>query len=207
MLENCEGRPCKTEPAAAPDGPFREQPLYFRSKENAPTQDYPTITTSRLRLRPFCERDLDALAALYADVEVMRYIGNGKTLDRAATWRQIALFLGHQQLRGFTNLAIEDRATGQFIGECGPWYPEGWPMVEIGWLVAPAHQGQGIATEAGRAALTWAFAHLGIEQACSIIRPDNHASIRVAKKLGARLDRRLDDFDGAAADLWVYARA
>jgi RimJ/RimL family protein N-acetyltransferase len=165
-----------------------------------------TIETPRLRLRPFREDDLDALAALYADADVMRFIGDGKTLDRAGAWRAIAQFLGHQQLRGYSTLAIEDRVTEEFLGECGPWYPDGWPTLEVGWLVAPDRQGQGIATEAGRAALDWCFAHLQVEQICSLIRPDNQASARVAQKLGAQRGRRLDDFFGGPTDMWMHRR-
>jgi RimJ/RimL family protein N-acetyltransferase len=165
-----------------------------------------TLETPRLRLRPFREEDLDALTALYADAEVMRFIGDGKTLDRAATWRQIALFLGHQQLRGYSTLAIEDRASGEFLGECGPWYPEGWPMLEVGWLVAPQRQGQGVATEAGRAVLDWCFEHLPTEPICSLIRPDNQSSARVAQKLGAHLERSLDDYFGGPTDMWMHRR-
>jgi ribosomal-protein-alanine N-acetyltransferase len=164
------------------------------------------IETPRLRMRPFRESDLDDLARLYADAEVVRYLGEGKTLDRAATWRQMALFLGHMQMRGYATLAIELRATGQFVGEGGPWNPEGWPMLEVGWVVDPRHQGQGIATEAGRAALDWCFANLGVDEVCSLIRPDNAASARVAQKLGARLDRQLDAFMGAPTDVWVHRR-
>ncbi|MEX2115080.1 MAG: GNAT family N-acetyltransferase [Pirellulales bacterium] len=155
-------------------------------------------------MRLFCERDLDALAALYADGDVMRHLGDGKTLDRAATWRQIAQFLGHHQLRGYTNLAIEDRATGEFLGECGPWFPEGWPMLEVGWVVVPSRQRQGIATEAARAVLAWCFAHLGVESICSLILPENLPSARVAEKLGAQRDRRLDDFFGGPTDMWLH---
>ena len=163
------------------------------------------ILTERFRLRPFGERELDELARLYADTDVMRYIGSGETLTRAQTWRQIATFLGHRQMRGFTTLAIEDRRTGVFVGECGPWFPEGWPMLEIGWLVDPRRQGQGIATEVARGALEWCFDRLGVDQLCSIIHPENVASIRVAEKLGAQRERRITMF-GFEQDLWIHRR-
>ncbi len=77
-------------------------------------------------------------------------------------------------------------------------------MLEVGWLVDPARQGEGIATEAGAAVLHWCFGVLGIREACSIIRADNLASARVASKLGARIDRVLPEFLGAPADLWLH---
>ncbi len=171
----------------------------------AEPEDAFEVLTDRFRLRSFRERDLDDLARLYADSDVMRYIGDGHTLTRPQTWRQIAVFLGHRQLRGFTTMAIEDRRTGVFVGECGPWNPEGWPMLEIGWLVDPRRQGQGIATEVARGALDWCFATLGVDQICSIIHPENLPSARVATKLGAHCERQIELF-GQTQDLWIHAR-
>jgi RimJ/RimL family protein N-acetyltransferase len=166
-----------------------------------------TIDTPRLRLRPFRESDLDDLARLYADPAVVRYLWDGRTRDRAATWREIAMFLGHLQIRGYATLAIEERATGQFLGECGPWYPEGWPMLEVGWVVDPQRQGEGIATEAARAVLAWCLTALPAQPICSLIHPDNAASARVATKLGARLEQRLEHWDGSPADVWLHRRS
>ncbi|MEX0678351.1 MAG: GNAT family N-acetyltransferase [Pirellulales bacterium] len=163
------------------------------------------IETPRLRLRPFREADLDDLARLNAQGDVMRFLGSGKPLSRAETWRQVALFVGHMEIRGYSVLAIEDRATGAFLGRSGPWFPEGWPIVEVGWVVDPSRQRQGIATEAGRASLDWCFANLGVDRVCSIIDSGNAASARVAEKLGARIEGRVTTF-GHEADLWIHRR-
>ena len=79
----------------------------------------PRLETERLLLRGFEERDLDAYAAITADPEVMRYMGRGP-FDRADAWREIALYLGHFELRGFTHWALELRETGELVGRCGP---------------------------------------------------------------------------------------
>lgn len=163
------------------------------------------IETARLLLRPFRESDLDDLARINADPAAMRYLGSGKTMDRAQTWRQIAVYIGHMEIRGYSILAIEDRATGALVGRSGPWFPEGWPMLEVGWVVDPRRQRQGIATEAGRASLDWCFDQLGVEAVCSIIHPDNHASARVAAKLGAKIERRITIYE-QEADLWIHRR-
>ena len=164
------------------------------------------LETPRLRLRSFAESDLDQVARWYADAELMRYIGDGRTLTRDETWRQIATYLGHQQLRGFTTLAVEHRQTGALVGECGAWFPAGWPVLEVGWLVDPRWQGQGIATEAARAVLAWCWANLDVAELGSIIHPDNLASARVAVRLAATIARRLPDFYGGPADLWLHPR-
>jgi len=72
--------------------------------------------------------------------------------------------------------------------------PEGWPGLEVGWLVARSHWGRGLATEGGRASLAHAFETLGVDHVISLIRPDNAASIRVAEKLGERPEGEFDLF-------------
>src|SRR5262245_61017842 len=120
----------------------------------------PVIETERLRLRPIAEADLDDFARINADDEVARFLNFGKPITRADTWRAIAVILGHQQMRGYAMWAIELKATGQFVGRGGPWFPEGWPMLEVGWLIDSRLRGQGIATELGRVAVDWCFENL-----------------------------------------------
>ena len=91
------------------------------------------------------------------------------------------------------------------IGRIGLLYPEGWPGLEVGWLVARSHWGQGLATEGGRAALDYAFETVGAERVISLIRPDNAASIRVAEKLGETRERETELF-GAPALVYGTAR-
>ena len=148
----------------------------------------PVLETPRLRLRPLAEGDLDALAAMAADPEVMRYLTGGQTFDREDTWRQIAMFVGHWTLRGFGQWTVEERATGTIVGRVGLHYPEGWPDREVGWVVARPHWGKGFAREAAAAALDHAFGRLGWARAISLIHPDNTRSIRVAEGLGERLE-------------------
>jgi len=164
------------------------------------------VETERLRLRSMAESDLDAIARINSDPAVMRFLGNGNPINRADSWRQIAVALGHQVIRGYSMWAIEDRATGAFLGRSGPWFPEGWPMLEVGWLVDPTRQNQGIATEAGRAAVDWCFANLNVDRLRRLIRPDTYASARVASKLGAAIEDRLPDFLGGPTDMWVHRR-
>jgi RimJ/RimL family protein N-acetyltransferase len=142
----------------------------------------PTLTSERLVLRPFREQDLDAFAQYCADEEVMRYLGG--TLTREDAWRQIAMLLGHWQLRGYGMWALEERATGAFVGRCGFHRPEGWPGLEIGWMLGRASWGRGCAQEAARAALAYGFGTLGLEYVISLIHPDNARSIRLAERLG-----------------------
>jgi RimJ/RimL family protein N-acetyltransferase len=166
----------------------------------------PVLRTARLVLRPFRDGDLDAIAAMGADPEVMRYLGDGRTLDREDAWRQMAMLAGHWAFRGFGMWVLEEAATGTVVGRTGLHYPEGWPEREVGWALARQHWGQGYATEAARAALDHAFGTLGWDRAVSLIHPDNVRSIRVAERLGERFEREVR-VRGHPARLYAVSRA
>ena len=162
------------------------------------------LQTERLRLRALQPADLDAFAAMYADPEVMRFLEDGRPLGRGAAWRMMAVHLGHWDLRGYGQWALEERASGSLVGRAGLWQPEGWPGLEVGWLLGRPFWGRGYATEAGRAAIGHAFGELGATKVISLIRPDNHPSVRVAQRLGESFERAID-LHGAPA--LVYARS
>lgn len=136
----------------------------------------------------FREQDLDDYARLCADPEVVRYIGH--PFSRAEAWLQIATTLGHWRLRGYGMWAVEERSSGRLIGRIGLYEPEGWPGCELGWMLARPFWGRGLSTEGARAALGFAFSVLDRRHVISLIRPENMASIRVAEKLGERLEGR-----------------
>jgi RimJ/RimL family protein N-acetyltransferase len=150
----------------------------------------PVLETERLLLRHFRESDLDAWAGIVSDEEVMRYVG-GRALDRDQAWRSMGYALGHWRIRGYGLWAVEERSSGELVGRVGLYCPEGWPGLEVGWLVARERWGEGIATEGGAAAMRYGFEKVGEDRLISVIMPDNHASIRVAEKLGERLDGRM----------------
>jgi RimJ/RimL family protein N-acetyltransferase len=147
------------------------------------------IETERLLLRMIRLEDFEAYAALGADPEVMRYLG-GKTWDRLESWRHMCGMVGHWHFRGYGIWAVEEKSTGQFIGRIGLHYPETWPGFELGWTLARAAQGKGYATEAARRALEYAFVDLNRDHLISLINPDNHASIRVAERIGEKVEGR-----------------
>src|SRR5262245_60510221 len=120
----------------------------------------PCLETERLLLRGCRESDFDAYAAIMADPEVMRTL-TGTPLPRWEAWRSFAAWAGHWALRGYGMWAVEEKASGQFIGRAGLQYPEGWPGREVGWTIARGHWGRGYATEAGRASVRHAFEVLG----------------------------------------------
>lgn len=143
------------------------------------------IETDRLILREIdMERDFEPWCKAHADEETVRYLG-GEVLEPAKVWRQMASIIGHWQIRGYGFFSVEDKASGDWVGHVGPWYPEGWPGREIGWTIAREHWGTGFATEAAHACLEYVFDTLGWERVIHVILPGNEASIAVARKIGS----------------------
>ena len=133
----------------------------------------------------FRDSDTDAYAEMVADPEVMRFLG-GNPVSRMEAWRNMAMIVGHWQLRGYGMWAAEERTSGELVGRIGCWRPEGWPGVEVGWTLRRAFWGRGFATEAARASLDYAFEKLSQTRVISLIAPENFASIRVAERLGEK---------------------
>lgn len=142
----------------------------------------PTLHTERLTLRGWRLDDLDRMAGFYAQ-EVSGFVGG--PLDRDAAWRQVASYVGGRDLRGYGIFAVEERATGAFVGYAGPYYPLGWPEPEIAYGLLPEFHGRGYATEVAGRALRHAHDDLGWTTAISAIDVDNVASQRVSERLGA----------------------
>lgn len=148
----------------------------------------PVLTTDRLILRPHRLDDFENCCALWGDESVVRYIG-GSVQDRQGVWFRMLRYAGMWTLLGYGMLVIEERETGAFLGEAGLLNAcrgleelEGVP--EVGWVLAPAAWGRGIATEAMRAVLDWADHGLRAPALRCIIEDGNAASVGVAEKLG-----------------------
>src|SRR3954470_12806767 len=106
------------------------------------------LRTERLLLRQWRDDDLDALAPMYADPEVMRYIRDGSVLSRQQTAEHLARMQAHWQEHGFGLFAAESRETGEVTGWVGlavPYFlPEVMPAVEIGWRLGRRFWGRGL---------------------------------------------------------------
>jgi RimJ/RimL family protein N-acetyltransferase len=149
----------------------------------------PTLETERLRLRPYALSDFEPYVQMWSDPDVVRFIG-GKPFEREASWSRFVRQQGMWTYMGFGFFAIEEKATGQFVGEAGfhearrAITPSIEGTLEAGWALNTAGQGWGYATEAMTAAIGWAETAFGGQKMTAIIDPDNQTSVRVAKKLG-----------------------
>jgi RimJ/RimL family protein N-acetyltransferase len=143
------------------------------------------IETDRLVLRRWQLDDVEPLAAIRSHPEVARWLGQS-TLDD--TRRVVERFEESFESRGFGRFAVEDRESGALVGWSGLMHAAAWEATpekdEIGWLVAPDRWGEGLASEAARAALDDAFERVGLLRVIAFALPENEASIRVMERCG-----------------------
>jgi ribosomal-protein-alanine N-acetyltransferase len=160
------------------------------------------IRTARLILDTWTSSDWVAFRPIANDAEVMRYITGGI----AWTDEQVQNFVYRQITRyaedGFCRWKLIEASTGNLIGFCGVGIWREFLDPEIGWWLARDYWGQGLATEAARAALKDAFERVGLNRVISIARPENTASIGIMKKLGLKFDA---EFESEGVALVRYA--
>jgi RimJ/RimL family protein N-acetyltransferase len=149
----------------------------------------PIVETKRLRLRGHTLDDFPQMRDLWADAAVVQHMG-GKPQTVEECWARLLRYVGHWPLLGFGYWLVEEKVTGEFVGEVGfadfkrDMEPRLGSVPELGWVLAPAKQGNGYATEAAQGAIAWARTHFGSSNFACIINPENLASIKVARKCG-----------------------
>ncbi len=163
----------------------------------------PVIETGRLRLRGHRRDDLSRCVMMWSDPLVTRFIG-GMPSSEQRTWARLLSYLGHWTLMGFGYWVIEERDSGEFVGEIGfaDFKRDGAPLLragpELGFALASRFHGRGYATEAVRAVLAWGDAQLPHGQCVCLVDARNATSLHVLRKFGFEVTRR-ETFNGLAA--------
>jgi ribosomal-protein-alanine N-acetyltransferase len=147
----------------------------------------PSVETARLNLRLFRPEDLDDLATLLADVNVMRYVGTGQPVSRGESERALYSIIRHWQEHGFGRWAVIDKATQRFIGFGGLRSLMGTP--EVVYHLARPSWGGGLGTELARASLRFGFSEHPFERIVAVAKPENAASLRVMEKVGMQYEK------------------
>ncbi len=154
------------------------------------TLDVPVLETPRLRLRGHRLEDLEPAFAMWADPAVLRYISK-EPRSLHTVWTRMLRYPGMWALLGYGYWAIEERATGRFIGEAGfadfkrDMEPSFGDTPEAGWSLCAAAHGKGYGTEAVEAVLIWGDTHFGPDtRTVCMIDAGNAPSIRLARKCG-----------------------
>jgi RimJ/RimL family protein N-acetyltransferase len=169
------------------------------------------IATARLRLRRFRTDDAKALAAYRSDAEIARYQGweAGYTQAQAEAFVHEMAVAEPGEPGGWFQVAIADPATDALLGDCvlHP-HADDPAVVEVGYTLAPAHQGHGYATEAVAAIAAYAFSTLGAECVRAVTDARNTASIAVAERIGmTRVSTVHTTFKGERCMEYVYELA
>ena len=148
--------------------------------------DVTELQTPRLHLRAWRDEDLDELAALCADPAVMRYFP--APLNREQSGALLTRLQQHMAQHGFTFWSLWQREDGRFVGMTGlahvGFEASFTPAVEIGWRLSPAFWGLGLAQEAARASLEFAFTQLALDRVVAFTTLTNTPSQRVMQALG-----------------------
>ena len=153
----------------------------------------PRLETSRLMLRPPRRADFAAVAALWGDAEVTRFILPAP-LSQEEAWARFLRAFGHWTLLGYGFWSVEEKATGRLIGETGfldahrDMRPPLEGLPEVGWALARAAWGQGYATEAARQVIAFGFEALDLNRIYAGYFVRNPASRRVQEKAGMRFE-------------------
>ena len=150
------------------------------------------IETPRLIIRSFEVGDAEMLhERVFGDEETMKFIPRGASPSVERTRGAVERFIRHEREHGFGLWATTYKKTDQLIGRCGliPWTIDGRSEVEVAYLLARAHWGRGLGTEAARAILTYGFEQAHLTRLICLIDPANTASVNVAVKIGMSLER------------------
>lgn len=170
---------------------------------------FESIPTERLIIRRLNMNDLDTLVA-YRGLPEVAWM---QLWDSYDVEKGRKLIEGMEGVEPFTpgdsfQFGVEHRATGKLIGDLYFKLDQAGKQAEIGYTFDPQFQGQGLATEAVRALLDYAFKYKGVHRIYGITDPRNLPSIRLMTRLGMRQEahfRKSLWFKGAWADDVVYA--
>ncbi len=147
------------------------------------------METERLILRPIEAGDLDNLAEIFSDPDVMHYLPAGEPISRERADVALARWLEHWKRHGYGFWAALHKPERHMIGYCGLVHLEDGPEVELAYGFRKPFWGQGLATEAGRACLWYGFQKLGMKRIVGITAVGNRASQRVLAKLGLQYEK------------------
>lgn len=150
---------------------------------------FPVLDTERLRLRRFATRDVDDMHAAFGNATAMRYWNSPPFKTRAETARLVRVLAKADGPQWWLAWAIARRRDDRCVGMINYHHREaGNGRLELGWILAPRHQGRGYAREAAVAVIRYCFDQLDTHRIEAMIVPENAVSIRLAEALGFRFE-------------------
>lgn len=143
------------------------------------------------------------MLAVYGDPLVVRYVADGKPLDRALCEQWVEVTLRNYATRGYGMVALTERSTGSIVGFCGLVHPDGQAEPEIKYALRRDCWGKGLATEAAAGLLAYAR-QLGLPAVIATTDPKNEASHRVLLKAGMERSELRSNEDGSFTQLFRW---
>lgn len=152
------------------------------------------LETEHLVFRPLTLDDLDNLTILYADPEVMRFLGGPRSRDEVQ--RVLNRYIREYQIYGHSFFATLLKSDGRFIGQCGLLHQEVEEQqeIELGYVLSRPYWQHGLAVEGVQALKDYGLQQLGFPRVISLIPPENRASIHIAEKVGMRYERDIEQW-------------
>lgn len=143
------------------------------------------LQTASVLLDPLTREDYDWLVVLYADAEVMRYIGHGPRTEEESR-RNLDWLIGHGEHLPFGYWVLRDRETRERLGGAVMMRRRPGTPVELGFMLARPAWGRGLATQVAQALVTHAFADLQLPELQAFADVENASSANVLRKAGFR---------------------
>lgn len=153
------------------------------------------LETERLILRGRRLADFPAYAAMWADPEFLRHLGPPRTEEES--WGRFLRQEGMWSITGYGLWAVEEKASGAFIGDCGFMQNKRElcldcaDLPEAGWTFVSSAHGKGYGREASLAAIAWADRHLDAARTWCLIAVGNDVSQKLAARMGYRETARV----------------
>lgn len=165
-----------------------------------------TIQTERLRLEPFAQSHAATLNAINNEPQVMEYLSHGDIEPIEDTRAAIARVQERWARLGFSWWAIIELSTRNVIGAACLQHVANDPNaeLEIGWRLTKSANGKGYATEAGKAAATYAFDVVGAGHIVSVADQRNVASHRVMERVGMQFRNIETHYDKQCATYMMH---
>jgi RimJ/RimL family protein N-acetyltransferase len=152
----------------------------------------PVLETKRLVLRAPRESDFPKMLEFNASARA-GFVGGGG--PRQQVWRGLLANIGHWVLRGYGFYSVDTKA-GDFVGRVGVIYHDGWDEPELAWHLYDGFEGHGYAHEAALAARADYLSRISAQPPISYVDVTNTRSEALAKRLGATIERTLNDDKG-----------
>lgn len=169
---------------------FEEVDFDFLEKIYQRHHDIPwkILETERLFVRELALTDMDALFELYSYEGMTDYMEGLYPYEEEYEYQK-AYIENMYRFFGYGMWLVFEKETGKLIGRAGVEHREALDgELELGYAIGKPWQGKGYATEVSLGILTYVKEELGFDKICSLVQPENAASLHVLEKCGFLLE-------------------